>query len=422
MSALRRRGGTPGPIRWLLASQLVLSLGVCAMFPFVPLYVRRHGGGAVVIALFVAGPLLANALVQVPAGRLVDRIGRRPVLIGALAGFAVLSAVLALDRGPLWLLAAVRTAEGVFGGAYNPAMRAAIADLSPPQRRAEFFGMEQSAFMLGLLLGPAFGGVIAAVQQNLVFVCAGVGAAGGCALIALRVPETRGLGHDAEAGAELAARGDTHSAPPAWWRVRGVLVAMAGLGAMGLVMSMYDVVWPLYMSSRGQGTVVIGLSVTLFAVPFLVLGRSGGRLADRRSRRAMLGINFTVAAATAMSYPFLHSLALIFIVGTVEAVSWVTTEPILNAVLADSTPAAVRGRAMAAGGLAEYAGSGLGALALGSLYGVAEAIPFWTGAVVLGLAGALCAALTPARPGLLAAQREAVETAGVEVGVAVAAK
>ena len=173
------------------------------------------------------------------------------------------------------------------------------------------------------------------------------------------------------------------------------------------------------MSSRGQGTVVIGLSVTLFAVPFLVFGRSGGRLADRRSRRALLGVNFAVAALTAMSYPFLHSLALIFTVGTVEAISWVTTEPILNAVLADSTPAEVRGRAMAAGGLAEYAGSGVGALALGSLYGVAEAIPFWTGAVVLALAGALCAVLAPARPALSAARREEPRAAvGVEVAVA----
>jgi MFS family permease len=395
MSALRRPRGTPGPVVWLLASSLVLSMGVCAMFPFVPIYVRHHGGSSAAIAVFVAGPMVANALVQVPAGRLVDRVGRRPVLLVSLAGFSVCSALLALDQGPLWLLGAFRATTGIFGGAYNPAMRAALADLTPPERRAERFGQSQSTFMVGLLLGPAVGGALATIQGNLIFVCSGVAAAGACLLVALSVPETRGLAVAAAAGGGREPA--VHLARAGWWRTRGVLVPLVGLLAMGVVMAMYDVVWPLYLNSRGQGTLVIGFSVTLFAVPFLLFGSSGGRLADRGNRRIMLGVNFAVAAATAVSYPFLHSLALILCVGMVEATAWVTTEPILYAVITDGSPVDARGRAMAAGGLAEFAGGGFGALVLGSLYGIGAGIPFWAGAGVLILGGALCAWLVPAR-------------------------
>jgi len=392
MSALRRRRGTPAPVLWLLTSSLVLSMGVCAMFPFVPLYVRSHGGGSVAIAMFVAGPMLANAMVQIPAGRLADRIGRRPVLLVALCGFAVLSALLALDRGPLWLLGLFRAGTGIFGGAYSPAMRAALADLSRPEERAERFGQSQSFFMVGLLVGPAVGGVLATVQGNLIFVCAAVAAVAAAVLIALTVPET--LHH---ARAEASRHDRAHLARPGWWRTRGVLVPVAGLAAMGLMMSMYDVVWPLYLNGRGQGTLVIGFSVTLFAIPFLVLSRAGGRMADRGNRRLMIGVNFAVAAGTAMLYPLIHPLWLILIVGMVEAIAWVTTEPILYAVLTDASPVDARGEAMAAGGLAEFAGGSVGALALGSLYGVGEAIPFWSGAGVLAMAGALCVMLVPAR-------------------------
>jgi MFS family permease len=397
MSALSRRRGTPGPVLWLLASSLVLSMGVCAMFPFVPIYVRHHGGGSAAVAAFVAGPMLANAMVQVPAGRLVDRVGRRPVLIVSLAGFVVCSALLALDQGPLWLLGAFRAATGIFGGAYNPAMRAALADLTPPERRAERFGQSQSTFMVGLLVGPAVGGALATVQGNLIFVCSGVAAAGACLLVALTVPETRGLAVAAAAAAERGREAGVHLARAGWWRTRGVLVPLVGLLSMGVMMSMYDVVWPLYLNSRGQGTLVIGVSVTLFAVPFLLFSRSGGRLADRGNRRIMLAVDFAVAAATAVSYPFLHSLALILCVGMIEATAWVTTEPILYAVITDGSPVDARGRAMAAGGLAEFAGGGFGALVLGSLYGIGAGIPFWSGAGVLVVGGALCALLVPAR-------------------------
>jgi DHA1 family tetracycline resistance protein-like MFS transporter len=365
------------------------------MFPFVPIYVSRHGGGPAAIALFVAGPMIATSLVQVPAGRLVDRWGRRPMLLVALAGFSVFSALLAVDHGPLWLLGLFRAGTGVFGGMHNPAMRAALADLTPPEKRAERFGQSQAAFMLGLLLGPAAGGVLAGIDGALIFVCSAVAGLLAAVVIALTVPETRGLAQ-AEAAARTAA-GVAHHAARGWWLRRGIVIPVVGLAAMGLVMSMYDVVWPLYLTSRGQSTAVIGFSVTLFAVPFLVFSRSGGRLADRGNRRLMIGANFAVAALTAMSYPFLHALWTIFCVGFVEATAWVTTEPILYAVLTDAAPAAVRGQAMAAGGLAEFAGGAVGALALGSLYGVSVGAPFWAGAVVLVLAGALCAALVPAR-------------------------
>jgi MFS family permease len=100
-------------------------------------------------------------------------------------------------------------------------------------------------------------------------------------------------------------------------------------------------------------------------------------------------------------------LGLILGVGVVEAVAWTTTEPTLYAVLTDAAPVDARGRAMAMGGVGEFAGNGFGAVALGSLYGLGEAVPFWAGAGVLACAGLLCAAMVPAKAAHVAASERA---------------
>src|SRR5665213_946635 len=78
----RARKGRADPAFWLLIGQLVMFTGVAAVFPIAPLYVAHRGGNSIAVAIFIAGPLVANTIVQVPAGRLCDRWGRKPFLIG----------------------------------------------------------------------------------------------------------------------------------------------------------------------------------------------------------------------------------------------------------------------------------------------------------------------------------------------------
>ena len=384
----RRPGDVESSVRWLLGGQLVMFTGIAAVFPVAALYVRHRGGDSLAIGLFIAGPMVLNTLVQVPAGHLADRIGRRPLLIGARLGYAALSFALFADRGPLWLLALLRAGEGACAGAYVPALRAVLADLTPPHRRAERYSQLQAAEMVGLLVGPAIGGAVALWRDNAIFLCAGVAVLAGTVAM-VNVPETRGL----------ATAGGTRLGP-GWWRRRGILVPCIGLGALGLIFTMYDVVWPQYLDARGYGTLVIGLSITLFAVPLLLLARPGGRLADRADRRAILGVCLALVGTCALTYPGLRSLAVIFTVGTVEACGIVMVEPSLYAVISESAPAAARGRAMGIGGFVQFGGSALGAGLLGSLYGVTEGLPFWIAGGVLLAAAGLCALLLPrGRPG-----------------------
>jgi MFS family permease len=403
IARLRRARKNPGkerlgPVFWLLSGQLIMFTGIAAIFPIAPLYVAHRGGDSLVIALFIAGPLAANTLVQVPAGRLCDRIGRRPLLIGARIGFGLFSIGLFLDIGPLWLLTVLRIAQGACSGAYVPALRAALTDLSDQETRGQRFAQLQAFEMVGLLVGPLLGGAVALWRDSAVFGVAGLAVLLGL-LPMMRVPETLTT-VAAERKNEPRFR---------WWRERGVIIPALGLAAVGTVFAMYDVVWPQYLTARHYGPFLIGLSISVFAVPILLLAQPAGRLADRVERNWLVAVGMVVVACTAASYPFMRDLTPILLVGTVEAIAVVVIEPSLFAVIGDTASELVRGRAMGVGGLFEFSGMAFGAAVLGSLYGIVEVIPFWGGSAVLIAAAVICATALPRhrRPAERPSRREA---------------
>lgn len=384
-------GAAPPPrvprsaVFWLLSGQLIMFIGIAALFPIAPLYVLHRGGSSLEIAAFVAGPLIANTVVQVPAGRLADRVGRRPLLLGTRVVYVVLSAVLFINAGPLWALILVRTLEGAASGAYVPALLAALTDLSEPERRTERFAQQQACEMVGLLIGPLLGGVAALWRDSAAF-----GVSGLLVLIGLipmlRVPETMSR------VARSAAPGRRFR-----WGRRSLLVPALGLFAVGALYSMYDVVWPQYLGARGYGPFVVGLSISLFAVPILFLARPAGRFVDRVDLRRVVPPAFLIVAACCASYPFMRSLLPIQLVGELEGAATVFMEPTLYAAIGSAAAAHERGRALGAGGLFQFAGTAFGAAVLGALYGLDPGVPFWGGSALVVAGAIVCALGLPRR-------------------------
>lgn len=92
-------------------------------------------------------------------GGLSDRLGRRGVLLYTVAGTA-LSYVLWALSGSFWLFIAARFLGGVFGGNLSVAT-AAVADVTTRAERSRAMGLVGAAFGLGLITGPAIGGLSA---------------------------------------------------------------------------------------------------------------------------------------------------------------------------------------------------------------------------------------------------------------------
>lgn len=161
-----------GSIAFILITLLLDTLGIGLVIPVMPRLFADFLGGDLVEASKYYGPFISMyaamqfAFAPIIAG-LSDRFGRRPVILSALLGMATNYIVLALAPTLPWLFAG-RIVVGITGASFSAA-NAYIADITPPERRAQSFGMVGAAFGLGFVLGPALGGTLSKISLRLPF-------------------------------------------------------------------------------------------------------------------------------------------------------------------------------------------------------------------------------------------------------------
>jgi DHA1 family tetracycline resistance protein-like MFS transporter len=154
-----RRGAVP----FVLVTVLLDTLGVGLVIPVAPRLIGSFLGNDIGAASHYFGLLLAlysvMQFVFAPVlGGLSDRFGRRAVILTSLLGAAASYLTSALAPALGWLFLG-RTVAGITGASFSAA-GAYVADITPPEKRAQGFGLVGAAFGLGFILGPALGGLL----------------------------------------------------------------------------------------------------------------------------------------------------------------------------------------------------------------------------------------------------------------------
>lgn len=150
-------------VRFILVTILIDTIGFGMIAPVMPDLIRElTGEGNPEAALYGGWLMFLFAGVQFIAapilGNLSDRFGRRPVLLMSLAALSVDYVVIAMAPTLVWLfvgrfISAIASATFATANAY-------IADVTPPEGRAQQFGYLSAAWGLGFMLGPVFGGYL----------------------------------------------------------------------------------------------------------------------------------------------------------------------------------------------------------------------------------------------------------------------
>ena len=137
-------------------------LGMGIVLPIAPKLMASFGvaveGSSRLYGAFVAVYALMLFAFSPGLGALSDRVGRRPVILFSLIGSAVDYLLMALAP-TLWLLFVGRALSGLTG-ASAPAVGAYIADVTPPEKRAQSFGTMGMMFGIGFVVGPLVGGLL----------------------------------------------------------------------------------------------------------------------------------------------------------------------------------------------------------------------------------------------------------------------
>ncbi|MFK4790880.1 MFS transporter [Microbacterium sp. ZW T5_56] len=161
----------------LVVLTMLTTAGMTVVLPVLPFVVLQYVANENDLALWVGVLEAVNGLcaflVAPFLGRLSDRFGRRPVIIVASFGAAIGMTLFGIG-GALWVLLLARVIQGVTAGDL-PALFAYLADITPPEKRAQRFGLLGALSGIGTMVGPAVGGLLAAVSVDLpVFVTAGI--------------------------------------------------------------------------------------------------------------------------------------------------------------------------------------------------------------------------------------------------------
>lgn len=165
-------------IAFILVTLFLDVLGIGLIVPILPKLIEQLSGGNVSAASTTFGALAAlysamQFLCSPLLGSLSDRFGRRPVILFSLLGSGLDYLLMAWAPSLAWFFLA-RIVSGVTGASITAAS-AYIADVSPPEKRAQNFGLIGAAFGLGFIAGPALGGVLGNVGLRMpFFVAAGL--------------------------------------------------------------------------------------------------------------------------------------------------------------------------------------------------------------------------------------------------------
>ena len=149
----------PLPMSTLLLVVFIDFVGIGALIPILPYTVIDELGYSETVmtallacfslAMFIGNPLL---------GRLSDKIGRKPVLMGSLAVATIAHFAFAFSEHIL-LMFISRIIAGLAAGNIG-VIQALIADNTAPEERARFMGLLGASIGAGFVFGPALGGLL----------------------------------------------------------------------------------------------------------------------------------------------------------------------------------------------------------------------------------------------------------------------
>lgn len=222
-------------------------------------------------------------------GNLSDRFGRRRVLLFAIGALGIDYVIMGFAPTLEWLFIG-RAISGAAGASFTPAY-AYVADISPPEKRAQNFGFVSAAFGIGFIIGPAIGGLLGNLGSRAPFFAAAllsvVNFIYGSFALPESLPADRRRPFQWRRANPLGTLTEMRKHPV-------VLGLLAALFLWGLANQVMPSVWSFYTKFRfGWSEGMIGIS---FAVAGLVMALSQAivmrlivpRLGERRA--SVLGI------------------------------------------------------------------------------------------------------------------------------------
>ncbi len=350
----------------------LLSFGI--VIPLLPFYAQELGASPLVIGALLTVFATAQLIFAPIWGRLSDAVGRRPVILGNLAGAAI-SYVMLANSHTVHAILLARVLAGI-ASANVAAAQAYIADTTPPEKRAKGMAWLGAAQGLGLVFGPALGGLLSGHGFQLPFYVAAALYTGDAAVAYFLLPEsvylrTQGAGRQLRLW-EIVRLLEQFSL--AVLLVVGFLLSFSFQNIFGIMAIFFEAKFAFTGRESGYMFTYVGVIAALTQV--LAVNRVVKRFGERRVMS--VGI-----ALEALGLPFLalgNTLVWLMLTLAALAIAVAITNPSLTSLVSKNTPRDYQGGILGVmQSLASLAGI-LGPLLGGYLFGrLGPDAPFFSG-------------------------------------------
>jgi MFS family permease len=169
---------------------ILTSLTSFMMRPFLVFYLYDKLQGSIILSMLIIGlQPLCGMIVNLYAGGLSDRYGRKPIMLASLFVQAC-SVACYVGASEVWQYALIAIINGCGGALFMPAANAQVSDVVPLDKRAEVFALLHTALNLGSALGPLTGLLLFTWNPSLIFIICSVALLLYAGLVWWKVPET----------------------------------------------------------------------------------------------------------------------------------------------------------------------------------------------------------------------------------------
>jgi MFS family permease len=355
-----------------------------------PLYLVVALGASGLAVGMIEGIAEATALItKVFSGALSDWLGKRKFLAALGYGLAAFTKpIFPLASSVQWLMVA-RFLDRIGKGIRGAPRDALVADLSPPEVRGASFGLRQSLDTVGAFLGPLLAIALMWLTLNN-FACVFWVAVFPAflsfllILVAIKEPERPASLRKIKnpiSPAELYALGS-----PYWW-----IVAIATVFSLARFSEAFLI---LKAQAVGLSLWLVPAVLVIMNITYALAAYPAGVLADRTDRRAILSIGFAFLIAADAVLAFAYTIPTAAVGVALWGLHMGLTQGLLATLIADSSPAELRGTAYGFFNLTSGIAALIASIAAGALWDAFGAVgTFSVGAAftILALLGLFAA-------------------------------
>jgi len=341
-------------------------MGATLGLPLLPLFLEHRGGTPTIVGLIMSSFFIAGVATQFALGHLADRFGRRKILMASLVIYGVVSMTFLLPLAAPWF-ALTRAVQGAAAGAIEVASLSAVAALFTQAERGRAVSRIFAAQLLGLAIGPVVGVLFSVRDLGVAFFITGI-----LSLLAALQTMRTNLGDAAY---------DPSPLPRLQWN-RQLIGALVAGASGGLAIGVYEACWSLLMHQHHASTLLIRLSWTVFALPWVLFSGVGGWLADHGNRRFIALAGMVNGAFFLSLYPHIHSNIMLLCLGPIESIGAALSMPSVSSLLTQGAELRELGRRQGLYTTANTASLAVGAGVSGALFTIDPALPFSVMAIV----------------------------------------